>query len=259
MKTKMILGSVLSLLSLTTIVAQDKTTVSAYNAEISDNLDLRAVASIFGDSRDLADFERRLNNAVVNPKEDIEFIESYRDMNGSERTVRRKMPADYLKKEQERKEQEELKTKIEYENYLKELRKKEHGLTHVVRTVTKQEPQESKPIVDPPGWVDAATLDVSCLLDGFLYRLKLACGSEVKAMWENPGWQIFGFFTPIVWIVVAFSQCPSVPIICHNLISEYFPRPWRMLTHASLPLFPLPTPTYLRCNIQKNCARCLYP
>jgi hypothetical protein len=47
------------------MVAQDKTTVSAYNAEISDNLDLRAVASIFGDSRDLADFERRLNNPEI--------------------------------------------------------------------------------------------------------------------------------------------------------------------------------------------------
>jgi hypothetical protein len=65
MKTKMILGSVLSLLSLTTMVAQDRTTVSAYNAEISDNLDLRAVASIFGDSKDLADFERRLNDPKI--------------------------------------------------------------------------------------------------------------------------------------------------------------------------------------------------
>ena len=30
--------------------------------EISDNLDLRAVASVFGDSRNLEDFERRLND-----------------------------------------------------------------------------------------------------------------------------------------------------------------------------------------------------
>jgi hypothetical protein len=62
MKTKIITLSVLSLLSITTLFAQDRTTVSAYNSEISDNLDLRAVASIFGDSRDLADFERRLND-----------------------------------------------------------------------------------------------------------------------------------------------------------------------------------------------------
>jgi len=65
MKTKFITLSVLSLLSITTIFAQDRTTVSAYNSEISDNLDLRAVASIFGDSRDLADFERRLNDPNI--------------------------------------------------------------------------------------------------------------------------------------------------------------------------------------------------
>ncbi|MEK8179526.1 hypothetical protein WMW71_04155 [Flavobacterium buctense] len=65
MKTKIITLSVLSLLSITTLFAQDRTTVSAYNSEISDNLDLRAVASIFGDSRDLADFERRLNDPKI--------------------------------------------------------------------------------------------------------------------------------------------------------------------------------------------------
>jgi hypothetical protein len=65
MKTKMIIGSVLSLFSITAVIAQDRTTVSAYNSEISDNLDLRAVASIFGDSRDLADFERRLNDPKI--------------------------------------------------------------------------------------------------------------------------------------------------------------------------------------------------
>lgn len=37
-------------------------TVKAQNYDISDNLDLQAVASIFGDSRDLEDFERRLND-----------------------------------------------------------------------------------------------------------------------------------------------------------------------------------------------------
>ncbi|MFY7810309.1 MAG: hypothetical protein ACOVQ2_01125 [Flavobacterium sp.] len=38
------------------------TTVRATNYDISDNLDLRAVASIFGESRNLEDFERRLND-----------------------------------------------------------------------------------------------------------------------------------------------------------------------------------------------------
>ena len=42
--------------------AQDVTTVRANNSDISDNLDLKAVASIFGDSNDLEDFERRLND-----------------------------------------------------------------------------------------------------------------------------------------------------------------------------------------------------
>lgn len=44
------------------IFAQDRTTVNAINSEISDNLDLRAVASLFGDSQNLEDFERRLND-----------------------------------------------------------------------------------------------------------------------------------------------------------------------------------------------------
>jgi hypothetical protein len=42
---------------------QDQITVKATNSDISDNLDLKAVASIFGQSSDLEDFERRLNNA----------------------------------------------------------------------------------------------------------------------------------------------------------------------------------------------------
>lgn len=51
--------------------AQDRTTVNATSSEISDNLDLRAVASIFGDSRDLEDFERRLND----PKNQISNLD----------------------------------------------------------------------------------------------------------------------------------------------------------------------------------------
>ncbi|MFY7664552.1 hypothetical protein [Flavobacterium sp.] len=44
------------------VFAQDVTTVSATDSRIGDNLDLRAVASIFADSDNLEDFERRLNN-----------------------------------------------------------------------------------------------------------------------------------------------------------------------------------------------------
>lgn len=62
MKTNIITLTMLSLMSLNFAFAQDRTTVTANNSEISDNLDLRAVASIFGDSKDLDDFEYRLNN-----------------------------------------------------------------------------------------------------------------------------------------------------------------------------------------------------
>lgn len=44
------------------VMAQDVTTVKAKNYDISNNLDLEAVASIFGDSKDLEDFEKRLND-----------------------------------------------------------------------------------------------------------------------------------------------------------------------------------------------------
>ena len=54
--------------------AQSQTTVYAKNSDISDNLDLRAVASMFGESSNLQDFERRLND----PKYQISNL----DLNG---------------------------------------------------------------------------------------------------------------------------------------------------------------------------------
>ena len=63
-----------SLLSVS-VFAQDRTTVNAMNSEISDNLDLRAVASIFGDSKDLEDFEYRLND----PKNQISNLDLNND------------------------------------------------------------------------------------------------------------------------------------------------------------------------------------
>jgi hypothetical protein len=62
MKTKLFLLALLIAVGTTTIQAQKCAQVNAMNSEISDNLDLRAVASIFGDSRNLQDFERRLND-----------------------------------------------------------------------------------------------------------------------------------------------------------------------------------------------------
>ena len=74
MKTIILSLTMLSLLSITNVFAQDRAVVTANNSEISDNLDLRAVASIFGDSADLNDFERRLND----PKAHISNL----DLNG---------------------------------------------------------------------------------------------------------------------------------------------------------------------------------
>ena len=62
MKTKLLLFSAVTALLGTTLQAQNRTSVNATSSEISDNLDLRAIASIFGDARDLDDFERRLND-----------------------------------------------------------------------------------------------------------------------------------------------------------------------------------------------------
>ncbi len=42
--------------------AQDVTTVEAKSSEISENLDLKAVASVLGDAKDLEDFENKLND-----------------------------------------------------------------------------------------------------------------------------------------------------------------------------------------------------
>ena len=62
MKTKIISFAFISLFFVNLIFAQDKTTINASTSEISDNLDLKAVASIFGESKNLEDFERRLND-----------------------------------------------------------------------------------------------------------------------------------------------------------------------------------------------------
>ena len=77
MKTKLYNIALFALLSVSQLFAQDVTTVRANNSDISDNLDLQAVASIFGDSRDLEDFEKRLND----PSTQISNL----DLNGDSR------------------------------------------------------------------------------------------------------------------------------------------------------------------------------
>jgi hypothetical protein len=59
------------------LLAQDVTTVNALNDEIGDHLDLEAVASIFGDAKDLEDFEKRLND----PKSQISNLDLNEDNN----------------------------------------------------------------------------------------------------------------------------------------------------------------------------------
>lgn len=62
MKTKLLSISAVAMLSVTSLFAQEKTTVTASSADISDNLDLRAIASVFGDASNLEDFENRIND-----------------------------------------------------------------------------------------------------------------------------------------------------------------------------------------------------
>lgn len=64
MKTKITLA-ILSIFMTAAVFAQRKASVYAANSDISDNLDLRAVASIFGESKDLSDFEYRLNDPTL--------------------------------------------------------------------------------------------------------------------------------------------------------------------------------------------------
>lgn len=75
MKTKLLLIA-LTIIGFTSCQAQAGATVYAKNSDISDNLDLRAVASMFGESANLQDFERRLND----PKYQISNL----DLNGDD-------------------------------------------------------------------------------------------------------------------------------------------------------------------------------
>lgn len=55
--------------------AQDLTTVKAMDSDISKNLDLEVVASVFGESKDLEDFEKRLND----PKTELSNLDLNQD------------------------------------------------------------------------------------------------------------------------------------------------------------------------------------
>ncbi len=81
----------IALSSIFSLAAQDVTTIEATNSDISDNLDLEAVASIFGDAKDLEDFEKKLNdpdiqisNLDLNNDGEVDFL---RVMETSEKNV----------------------------------------------------------------------------------------------------------------------------------------------------------------------------
>jgi uncharacterized membrane protein YgcG len=66
LKTKLGLFLIVTLLLNTfSVFAEDVTTVQAKNSDISDNLDLEAVATLFGQSKDLEDFEKKLNDPDI--------------------------------------------------------------------------------------------------------------------------------------------------------------------------------------------------
>lgn len=75
MKIKIGFLMIVFLVAFTNMNAQDLTTVEATDSDISDNLDLEAVASVFGESKDLEDFEKRLND----PKTQISNLDINND------------------------------------------------------------------------------------------------------------------------------------------------------------------------------------
>jgi hypothetical protein len=62
MKVKIGILAVALIVAFSNLNAQDLTTVEATDSDISENLDLEAVASVFGEAEDLEDFEKKLND-----------------------------------------------------------------------------------------------------------------------------------------------------------------------------------------------------
>jgi len=62
MKAKVLLLLLLLFVSVNNLSAADVTTVDAKSSNIGENLDLEAVASVFGEAKDLEDFEKKLND-----------------------------------------------------------------------------------------------------------------------------------------------------------------------------------------------------
>lgn len=85
---------VLFMVSTASCNAQRTIRVEAYNDDISNNLDLQAVASTFGDSRNMEDFERRLNdydsqisNLDLNNDGEIDYLRVIEDRDNNVHVV----------------------------------------------------------------------------------------------------------------------------------------------------------------------------
>ncbi|MDG2432740.1 hypothetical protein [Flavobacterium sp.] len=94
MKNKLLILSLLTAFFGLQMQAQSGTRVNAMTNDISDNLDLRAVADIFGDSKDLADFERRLNdpeyqisNLDLNDDNEVDYLRVIETVEGNTHVV----------------------------------------------------------------------------------------------------------------------------------------------------------------------------
>ncbi|GEM_PF-401613 len=94
MKTRFILWLLAAmLLSGTSLMAEQTITVTAQSEDISQNLDLKAVATVFGQSSNLEDFERtlnddsRINNLDLNGDGEVDYLRVVETGEGDKRLV----------------------------------------------------------------------------------------------------------------------------------------------------------------------------
>ena len=94
MKIKNGLLVIALLIGLSSLNAQDITTVEATDSNVSENLDLEAVASVFGEAKDLEDFEKKLNdpdtqisNLDLNKDDEVDYLRVIESSKGDSRKV----------------------------------------------------------------------------------------------------------------------------------------------------------------------------
>ena len=94
MKIKKELLAFALLIGFTSLNAQDVTTVEATDSNVSENLDLEAVASVFGEAKDLEDFEKKLNdpdtqisNLDLNKDDEVDYLRVVESSKGNSHKV----------------------------------------------------------------------------------------------------------------------------------------------------------------------------